>query len=294
MLFAWVAGTLSAMLAAPLVIGSMLGGWTTALVALAVVVTAVCALTVALDRTAGPGGCGRPGSLARGITLGVVASAAVAVLAYALMQEDAGDTIPVLLRYAVAGLPFAAIAGLQWPGVVRVVTAVALVGVIAAVAVPRAQQAVQEDRSQRVTTEVGTSALPWVTEVDGYRAELPQVTGSPLIWTPYASAAGDPGVWLFRDDPVDPAASDPCAATSLWTPGGDQPMTSCTAVRDGVWLRTTDGWQELARHDADVRVGATAGPEVPVPVLEQALAAARPMTDEEYATWLDEGLTPGW
>ncbi|RBY94353.1 hypothetical protein DQ244_03230 [Blastococcus sp. TBT05-19] len=101
-------------------------------------------------------------------------------------------------------------------------------------------------------------------------------------------------LWPFRDQAVDPAVADPCAPSSAWTPGGDQPVLSCTLVRDDRYLRRTEGWQELARSDADVRVGVMGPPGVPLTVLEEALAAARPMTDDEYATWLDEGPTPGW
>ncbi|WP_166533586.1 hypothetical protein [Blastococcus xanthinilyticus] len=294
-LLAGLLGILSALVGAPVVIASTFGGWTAVLVALAVVTAVACALAVALDRTAGPGGCGRPGSLSRGIALGLVSSGAVAVLGYVALQEDIGDGLPVMLRYAAAGLPFAAVAGLQWPGVVRIVTAVVLVGATAAVAIPHSQHEAREVHAERVVTEVGTTEPPWVTEADGYRLSASQVTGTPLIWTRLerADLRPDAVLWLFRDDPVNTAAADPCAATSLWTPDGDQPMTSCGIVRDGVWLRASAGWQELARYEADVRVGVTAAPEVPVPVLEQALAAARPMTDDAYAVWLDEGLTPG-
>jgi hypothetical protein len=289
-------GILSAVMGAPVVIASTFGGWTAVLTALAVVVAVVCALAVALDRTAGPGACGRPGSVLRGITLGVLASGAVAVLAFVALRADIGDGTPVLLRYAAAGLPFAAVAGLQWPGVVRIVTAVLLVGGAAAVAVPRGTVAVEDAQEQRIVTEVGTTEHPWVTEVDGYQFSASQVTGSPLIWTRLERADSRPDavLWLFRDQPVDPATSDPCAVFSLGTPGGDQPMTSCTALGDGRWLRSSGYWQELVFFDRDVRVGVTADPVVALPVLEQALAAARPMTDDEYEVWLDEGLTPGW
>ncbi|MGY1885792.1 hypothetical protein ACI799_10880 [Blastococcus sp. SYSU DS0753] len=289
-------GILMAVVGAPVVIASLFGGWTAVGIAVAVLTAVACGLAVAVDRTAGPGGCGRPGSVLRGVTLGVVASGAVVVLAGVALRLDVGDGVPVLLRYAAAGLPFAAVAGLQWPGVVRIVTAVLLAGCAAAVLVPRGTEAAQDAQQQRILTEVGTTDHPWVTAVDGYRVSASQATGSPLIWTRLERAdhRADAVLWLFRAQPVDPAAADPCAATSLWTPGGDQPMTSCTALGDGRWLRSSGYWQELVRFDPDVRIGVTADPVVALPVLEAALAAARPMTEDEYETWLDEGLTPGW
>src|SRR3712207_6249685 len=146
-------------------------------------------------------------------------------------------------------------------------------------------------------TGVQTCALPisWVSEVEGYWLSSSQITGSPLVWTRLEAEDGRPDsvLWLFRDRAVDPATTDPCAATSLWTPGGDQPVTGCTALGDGTWLRTSATWQELARFGPEARVGVTAAPTVPREVLEEALGAARPMTDAAYETWLDDGLSPG-
>lgn len=232
----------------------------------------------------------------RGVTLGVLSSAAVVVLAFVALHQDVGDGLPVLLRYAAAGLPFATIAALQWPGLVRLVTAVALVVAIAAVAAPRVLQAAQQVRAADVATEVGTTARPWVTDVDGTEVEPSHVTGSPLIWTAYRPASGSTGTdtfWLFRDDPVDPVEMDPCTAHALRTPGGQHRITSCTRIADDRWLRTSESWQELVRSGPDVQVGVVAGREPSLALLEQALDAARPMTDAEYEVWLDEGLPPG-
>jgi hypothetical protein len=116
---------------------------------------------------------------------------------------------------------------------------------------------------------------------------LPSTT--PPVWTRYLPADGTtaPVLWLSRQgDTWVPA--DPCTATALWTPEGDQPLTACTAVDGDRWLRTTDLWLELLTRRDGVRVGVAAPREVPQPLLEQALARARPMTEDE--AWLDEVL----
>jgi hypothetical protein len=136
--------------------------------------------------------------------------------------------LPVGLRYAAAGPPFAAVAGLQWPGAVQVLTALAVVGSVAVVAVPRAAEAQRQAQADAVGTEVGTTARPWVTEVDGFRGRSPQHTGTDLLWTRYlpADGASAPVLWLSRrGDTWVPA--DPCTATALWTPEGDQPTVAC-------------------------------------------------------------------
>jgi len=293
---AGVLGVAAAVTGAPVVIASVFGGWPAVLVAASAVSCLVGVLAVALDRAAGPGALGRPGSTIRGLVVGGLGSATAIAGGYWALRADVGDSLPVPLRFAAAALPFAALAALQWPGAVRIVTVALLVAGGAAVVVPRGTQAVAEQQDRRIVTEVGTLEHPWVSEVDGYRLSASQATGSPLIWTRLERADLRPEavLWLFRDQAVDPAAADPCAQFSFWTPGGDHPMTSCAPLGDRTWLRSSGIWQELTRYDGDVRVGVTADPGVDVAVLEEALSAARPMTDDEYRTWLEEGLTPGW
>jgi hypothetical protein len=103
-----------------------------------------------------------------------------------------------------------------------------VVGSVAVVAVPRAAEAQRQAQADAVGTEVGTTARPWVTEVDGFRGRSPQHTGTDLLWTRYlpADGASAPVLWLSRrGDSSVPA--DPCAATALWTPEGDQPTVAC-------------------------------------------------------------------
>jgi len=255
---AGILGVCAAVAGAPLVVGSLFGGWSTVLG-----------------------------------TLGVL-TAAVAVLAWAAIRADVDSVLPVPLRYAAAALPFAAVAGLRWPGAVRVRTALVVAGSVAVVGLPRAHDARQQAQEDAVVTEVGTTARPWVTELDGISGRSPQHTGSTLVWTGYLPADGAPApeLWLFRTGDAASVGVDPCTATATWMPDGDHPVTSCTPVGEGHWLRTTDAWQELLTRRDDAWVGVAARPDVPRPLLEQALAGARPMDDEEYGAWLEDVL-PG-
>jgi hypothetical protein len=174
----------------------------------------------------------------------------------------------------------------------------------AAVAVPLSVDAARGNRTASIVTEVGTTAHPWVTAVEGYDAETPQITGSELIWSPYRPADGspEPVLQLFRDGGTTLAIDgDPCALFGWWTPEGDQPTTSCTPIGEQRWHRTSDGWQQLLERRDGEWVGVAARLDVPAPLLEQALGNARPMTDVEYDAWIEEVFTsgpgrssPGW
>jgi hypothetical protein len=303
-LLAGLLGVLATLALGPFVVGALFGGAGMVVLALLVIAAVVTAAAVGLDRIAGPGALGRDGSLERGLALGVLGTLAVAGLAWVVLQEQIGEGLPIPLRFAMAALPFMALAGLQWPGAVRVVTALVLIGSGAAVAIPNWVGAVHQDRTALLDTEIGTTAHPWVTEVEGFEGESPQATGSELIWTRYRPADGDtePVLQLFRDlgTTLD-FAGDPCAATSWSTPEGDQPMTSCTPAGERLWRRTTDDWQQLLERREHEWVGVTAPLDAPEPLLEEALANGRPMTDDEYDDWLDEYFTsgpgrgaPGW
>lgn len=290
---AGVLGVVAGVLGAPVVMGATFGGWPAIGVAVTILAALASLAATALDRAAG---AGRPGSVVRGLVVGGLGTLIAVAGAFAALQADASDLLPVPLRFASAALPFAVLAALQWPGVVRTVTGVLLVVGGGTVLVTSGMRAAEDERAQRVLTEVGTLEHPWVTELDGYRLGPSQVTGSPFIWTALEPVDGpaDAELSLFRDRAVDPDESDPCAAFSFYTPAGDNPTTACRRVGDRLWWRSTGSWQELARHDSDVRVGVMAQPGVPLEALEAALSAARPMTDDEYERWLDEGLTPGW
>jgi hypothetical protein len=286
-------GIVAALAGAPVVAASLFGGGTTFLIALTVVAAVISALAVALDRAVGPGRGGPGGSLLRGVTLGVLGSVAVVVSAFGAVRLGYASVLPVPLRFAAAALPFAALAGLQWRGVVRIVTAVVLVVTGAVVGVPRATAAVAENRADSIVTEVGTTAHPWVTEIDGLRGAAPQHTGSDYLWTPYLATDGsrEPVVRLLLMPTIAPDG-DPCGS-EFYTPGGDFPVSACTQLPSGVWLRTAEQfWRQLITRVDGTWISAVATPDVPQRLLEEALRNARPMTDDEYEAWLDEVLPP--
>ena len=285
-------GTVAGFLGAPVMIASLFGGWLTALAALAVVTGVVSAAAVALDVALGPHGGDRTGSILRGITLGVLGTTAAAVLGVAALRLELYDGIPVPVRFAAAALPFAALAALQWRGAVRIATAVLLVVTAAVVGIPRGQEAAQQARVDEIVTEVGTTAHPWVTRIEGLESAAPQTTGSGYLWSPYQRPGGTVVVHLLRMPDEVVLLEDPCAAP-FYTPGGDFPVTSCTPSGDGTWRRDAEGyWQQLVRRVDGTWLGATADPDVPERLLAEALDNARPMTDDEYDAWLQE-ILPG-
>ena len=293
MLLAGLLGVVAAVAGGPMVVASLFGGTGAALGALGITTAVVVLLAVGLDRAAGPGALGRPGTAARALTRGVLGTLTVAALAWVVLREDIGSTLPVPLRFAAAALPFAALAGLQWPGAVRLVTALVVLGTGAVVLIPRLVDAAREDRTALITTEVGTTAHPWVTDVAGFRSADPQVTGSELIWTSYRPTDGsaEPVLHLFRDGGTALAIDgDPCSPFGWWTPEGDQPMTSCAPAGGDRWRRTSDYWQQILERRDSEWVGVAAPLDVPGPLLADAVANARPMTDEEYDAWLDRVL----
>jgi hypothetical protein len=283
-------GIVGTFVGAPAVIAGLFGGWPAILGAVAVVTAVVAAAAVALDTAVGPDRGGRAGSIARGLTLGVGGSLTVAVLAFVGLYQDLDGILPVPLRYAAAALPFVAIAGLQWRGAVRISTAVVLVATAAVVGVPRALDTAQQHREADIVTEVGTTARPWVTRIEGLDARAPQTTGSGYLWSASVDDGGTPIVQLLRMPDEMVPDGDPCTG-GFYTPEGDFPVTSCRTADGGTWLRSSDPyWQQLVRRVDGTWLGATAKPDVPESLLEEALRNARPMTDDEYDDWLDAVL----
>jgi hypothetical protein len=284
-------GVLAALAGAPFVFGSLFGGGTVFVITVLVVVGVVSAAAVGLDLAAGPGRGGRGGSVLRGLVLGVLGTVTAVVLAFSALRFGWADGITVPLAYASAALPFAAVAALQWRGVVRIVSAVALLVAAGIVVVPRLQQAVADSTEQKVVTEVGTTEYPWVTEIGGLEGRPPQTTGSGYIPTPYVRPGESfPSVSLMvLPDGVVPGG-DPCAG-EFFTPEGTFVATSCSSTDGVIWQRVADTyWQQLVTQVDGTWLGAAARPDVPRALLEEALRNARPMTDAEYESWLDEIL----
>ena len=256
------------------------------------VIAAVSGLAIALDRTVGPGLGDTDGSINRGTLLGVAGCVTVLVLGWTALQNDIGDDVPVLLRFAAAAPVFAAIAALQWPGVLRWVTATVLVAVGAVVVVPRWQDSIAEDRNEKIALEIGTTARPWVTEIEELEGLAPRATGSEYLWTDYV-AEGDPTpvVSLLRIPNSGAMGGDPCRGV-FHTPEGTLETTSCTSADGITWRReSAEPWQQLVRRVDGTWLGATARPDVPERLLEEALRNARPMSDDAYDDWLDVMLS---
>ncbi len=285
-------GIAGAVIGAPVVVASLFGGGTTFLITLTVVVAVVSVLAVALDRATGPRRGGSGGSVLRGLTVGVLGSAAVVVIGFASVRLGVASVLPVPLRFAAAALPFAVVAALQWPGMVRRVTAVVLVVTAAVVVVPRVLGASAEQRREAIVRDVGTTARPWVTDIDGLDGLAPRTTGSEYLWTDYVvDGEPTPVVSLLRMPNAAAMGGDPCRGM-FHTPEGTVEASSCRSA-DGVTWEREDGidWRQVVRRVDGTWLGATARPDVPERLLEEALRNARPMSDDEYEDWLDAILT---
>jgi hypothetical protein len=291
-LLAGLLGILATMFGAQVVLVGFVGGYVLLVVGVLVVTAAVSGLAVALDRSVGPGLNGTAGSVNRGTLLGVAGCASVLAIGLWALGQDIGDGTPVLLRYAAAGPVFAAIAALQWPGLLRRVTAAVLVVAAGVLLGPRLVDQASERRTEAIVTEIGTTARPWVTEVEGLDGLAPRSTGSEYLWTGYV-AEGDPTpvVSLVRMPNAAAMGGDPCRG-AFHTPEGTFEPTSCRTPDGVTWRReATPYWHQLVRRVDGTWLGATARPDVPERLLEQALDNARQMSDDAYDDWLDAVLT---
>lgn len=277
----------------PMAIASSFGGVTAVLLVLGLLTVAAVGLATGIDRVTGPVDADPSGSFLRGLALGVLGTGAAALFGLAVLQADLRSALPDAALLAAAALAFPMVAGLQWPGMVRRGTTLLVVLAVAAALAAWYPGARQGWQDERVLTEVGTLARPWVTEVDGFRRQSPQHTGSDLIVTPYLSVDGRPAaeLRLFRDAAT-AVEGDPCAAGTA--PGSSQaePLLSCREVAGQRWSLTTPTSQLLIEREQDAWVWITAAPDEPSGLLGTALDGARPMTGGEYDAWLDEVL-PG-
>jgi hypothetical protein len=291
-LLAGLLGMVATMFGAQVVIAGLFGGYLVLTIGVLVVMAAVSGLAIALDRTVGPGVGYTDSSVNRGTLLGVGGCALVLALGWTALEQDIGDDVPVVLRYAAAAPVFAAIAALQWPGVLRRVAATVLVVAGAIVVVPRVQGAAAEDRREQILLEIGTTARPWVTEIDGLDGLAPRATGSDYLWTDYVVEDDPtPVVSLLRMPDANAIGGDPCRGM-FHTPEGTFEATTCRTGDGVTWERTfEDSWRQLVRRVGGTWLGATARPDVPERLLEDALRNAEPMSDDAYEDWLDVMLS---
>ncbi len=291
-LLAGLLGIVATMFGAQVVLVGLFGGLLFLVVGVLVVTAVVSVLAVALDRTVGPGLGDTDGSVNRGTLLGVAGCLAVLGLGWGALEADIGDGIPVPLRYMAALPVFAAIAALQWPGWFRRVTVTVLVAVGAVVLWPHLQGPTDEERQATIVLEIGTTARPWVTEIDGLEGLAPRATGSDYLWTDYvADGEPTPVVSLLRMPNANAMGGDPCRGM-FHTPEGTFEAPTCRTADGVTWERTyADSWRQVVRRVDGTWLGATALPDVPEHLLEEALRNARPMSDDDYDDWLDVMLT---
>jgi hypothetical protein len=285
-------GMVATMFGAQVVIAALFGGVTALIIAVLVLTAAVSGLAIALDKTVGPGLGDTDGSMNRGTLVGVVGCLAVLALGWGALEADIGDDVPLALRYAAAAPVFGAIAALQWPGVLRRVTATVLVAVGGFVLWPHLQGPSDAERRETILLEIGTTARPWVTEVDGLEGLAPRATGTDYLWTDYVVEDDPtPVVSLLRMPDANAMGGDPCRGM-FHTPEGTFEATTCRTGDGVTWQRTfEDSWRQVVRRVDGTWLGATARPDVPERLLEEALRNARPMSDDAYDDWLDVMLT---
>ena len=311
-------GVLATVVGFPLVVMSLFGGIVALLVALAVVITVVCALAVALDRTAGPGAYRRfryEGSVERGVALGALGSLGVLALTWLGLQLDADATLPNTALYLAAAFPFPVVAALQWPGVPRRVGVLVVAGA-AVLAVQYAEDLVDAARPGAAPPQptpapepagpttlagraaaAGLSERPWVADhvPDHHLLVLSggEVGGMAARYEPDEAVSWGLMVTALPADAV--PGGDPCAAPVLPTPIGVLSLSDCELLDPGVWLRTSDqvvsgsiegGRDVIAQRDGQW-VAVSAGPDLDVDLLRSTLEQTAPLTDDALDEWLE-------
>jgi hypothetical protein len=287
---------------APLVIGAAFAGVPALLLVLIGAVVLNGALAHALDRAAGPGGAGREASAGRGLLLGSGGTVAAVALTWAGMQLEVDDWLPDAALWTAPALPFVVIAALQWPGLPRLVgalAAAALVG-LAGVSADDLTGPAAPDTPPRPTSLADRSAAadlpdrPWVAGLPGWQVSGAGPWQEGGVATSYAT--DDPSSWgaLVVALPAERVpGGDPCAAATLPTPRGSTLLGSCELLGPGTWARhgVDDGLYASLGVDVvgqvDGRwVSVSGGPDLPVEVLADALEQAAPMTDAELDAYL--------
>lgn len=193
--------------------------------------------------------------------------------------------VPILVL--LTGLPFAAVAALQWPGRPRRTVGGLLALAVLAAAVPLVPGAWQDAHDRRVLRVAGTLQRPWVTETAGLHASSTHFDGGTGVLGRYRLVDGppEPEVSLLVQPSVPGAAECQGPLVSRYSEG--LPVTSCRLVAPGTWLRSSRTGHEFLREVDGLTVALGAPREVPESVLPAAFEAARPMDDDEYDAWVD-------
>lgn len=297
-----VLGVLAVLAEAPLVIGAAFTSTTAVLLVLTALVVLNGGLAYALDHLAGPGRAGREGSDGRGLALGSGGTVAAVALTWAGMQLQVDDWLPDEALWGAPALPFLVIAALQWPGLPRLLGALAvsacavLAGVNADDLTGSAAPATPPPPTSLADRAAAAHlpARPWVAGLPGMQVSAAGPWEEGGVSTGYGT--GDPASWgaLVVALPADRVpGGDPCAARSFPTPRGSTLLGSCELVAPGTWARhgVDDGLyaslgRDVVRQVEGQWVSVSGGPDLPVDQLMAALEQAAPMTDEELEAYL--------
>jgi hypothetical protein len=287
---AHVLGVLAFVLGGPVVVGALFGGTVAALLALAGVVSVTALVAWALDRAQGPPARDAVSPVLRGATVAVLGCGAVLAGAWFDVRVHVHDLVPLPMLALLTGLPFTAVAALQWPGSPRRIAGGLLAVTVLAVAVPMAPDAWengQERRDREAMEAVGTLQRPWVTDAADLRFDGIYTVGNESLIIRYLPADGPSDAQVhIRVQRFLPDLAD-CSGGLVSLTSENTPLVDCRSVEAGTWLRASETSHEVLR-DVDGTTVAVGGPrEVPEAVLRAALDAARPLDDEEYDAWLD-------
>ncbi|MGY1854821.1 hypothetical protein [Modestobacter sp. SYSU DS0290] len=285
----YVLGVAVSFVGGPLLLGAAFGGPTWVLGALAVVVVVTAAGCSALDRFAGPPDPDRTGVVLRGTTVAVVGCGTVLLGAWAGLQLRVHDVVPAPLLFAAAGVPFAAVATLQWPGRPRRITVGVLALAVLAAVLPQVPGALDAARDRRVLAVAGTLQRPWVTDAPGLELASVHYDGSEGVLASYLPVDGPAGEEItLRVQPSTAAPAGCGSAASLVSRYWEGlPLVDCRPVAAGAWRRTSAAGHEFLREVDGTTVAVGASLAVPAEVLRTAFDAARPMTDDEHSAWVD-------
>ena len=284
---AYVLGLLASVLGGPVVVGASLSGAPGVLAVVAAVVALTALAAWALDRAQGPPATDGAGPVLRGATVAVLGCGAVLAGGWADLHLRLHDLLPVPLLALLTGLPFAAVAALQWPGRPRRTAGGLLAIAVLATVVPLAPGAWEDAQDRRVLTAAGTLQRPWVTDAEGVQLRAVQLLGGDSLLSTYVLVDGSSGAEIsLRVQPSLPEAAD-CGGSLVSLSWESTPLTDCRAVAPDTWLRSSETGHEFLREVDGTTVAVGAPREVPEAVLRAASVAARPMDDEEYDAWVD-------
>ena len=285
-----VLGVLAFVLGGPMVFGALFGGVVAVVAALVVVVVSTAVVACVWDRAQGPPARDGVSSVLRGGSVAVLGCGAVLAGVWFDVRVHLHDLVPLSVLALLTGLPFTAVAALQWPGLPRrvaggLLAVLALTGVV--LTAPDASEVDQRRHDREAMAAFGTLQRPWVTDATGVQFEGIYTLGDDSLVTRYLLPDGRPETQVtMRVQASLPDLAD-CGSGLVSLYSEDTPLVECGAVAPGTWLRASETSHEFLRDVDGTTVAVGAGREVPEAVLRAAVDAARPLDEEEYQAALD-------